>query len=453
MDNNISVESLLKGIQNCSCKRKHEVSIEDVIIEENAISKLSDLLNKYGYKNIFLVYDTNTYNICSEDIEKSLGNEGFNINSMIYEREHELTPDEIALAQLIVNFNPKEDEFIIAVGSGVINDICKYVSYKLNKEYMVIATAPSMDGYASNVSALTLNNLKVTYPANLPKAILADINILKDAPKRMILAGFGDIMGKFSALKDWQLGNIVNDEYLCKEVYDVVNYSVNTVLNEANNIKNRSLSGIKSLMESLVITGIGMAFVGNSRPASGSEHHLSHYIEIQALLGNFEIPLHGEKVACGTVVTQKLREKLISENKDLKESNAYSFSEENWKNDILNKYKEASDEIFHLAHKNNTLSEEYRLKRVKSINENKDKIVQLLSSGPSANEIIDIYDSVGFDYSYSYISNEMLQDAILYAKEIRDRYTISHLLWDLRLLDGYSKEIAKEYEAKEVVSN
>ncbi|MGL5327734.1 MAG: sn-glycerol-1-phosphate dehydrogenase, partial [Peptostreptococcaceae bacterium] len=388
-----------------------------------------------------------------DEINKALENKDFNINSMIYEREHELTPDEKALAELMVNFDPKKDELIIAVGSGVINDICKYVSYKLNKEYMVIATAPSMDGYASNVSALTLNNLKVTYPANLPKAILADINILKNAPERMILAGFGDIIGKFSALKDWQLGHIVNDEYMCKEVYDLVNYSVNTVLNEAQNIKNRTLSGIKSLMDSLVLTGIGMAFVGNSRPASGSEHHLSHYIEIQALLGNFEIPLHGEKVACGTVVTQKLRERLMNENKDLQESTTYKFSEENWKNDILNKYKEASHEIFTLSKKNNTLSEENRLKRVSCINKNKDKIVELLLSGPSAEEIIHIYESVGFDYSYSYISNEMLQDAILYAKEIRDRYTISHLLWDLRLLDEYSKEIVKEYKKEKAMSN
>lgn len=445
MNNNISVESLLKGIQNCSCKRTHEVPIEDVIIEENAIDKLGDLLEKYKYKNLFLVYDSNTYSLCSEKINKALENKNFNINTMTYVREHELTPDENALSEFIVNFNPKEDEFIIAIGSGVINDICKYVSYKLNKEYMVIATAPSMDGYASNVSALTLNNLKVTYPANLPKAILADINILKDAPYRMILAGFGDIMGKFSALKDWQLGHLVNGEYLCKEVYELVNYSVNQVLNEAQNIKNRTAMGIKKLMDSLILTGIGMSFVGNSRPASGSEHHLSHYIEIQALLENFEIPLHGEKVACGTVITQKLRERLINTNKELKENKEFKFSLENWKSDILNKYKEASHEIFSLSEKNDTLSEAKRLKRLASIEANKDAIIELLSSGPSSKDIMDIFDSIELDYGYSYISHEMLEDAILYAKEIRDRYTISHLLWDLRLLPEYSKVIAKEY--------
>lgn len=445
MDKNISVESLLKGITNCSCGKNHKVRIEDVIIEENAIEKLNELLNKYGYKNLFLVYDNNTYDICSEKINKVLSNKGFNINSMTYIRNSELTPDERALSELMVNFNPEQDEFIIAIGSGVINDICKYVSYKLNKEYMIIATAPSMDGYASNVSALTLNNSKVTYPANLPKAILADTNILKDAPTRMILAGFGDIVGKFSALKDWRLGHLVNGEYLCEEIYNLVNYSVNNVLSQAQNIKNRNMDGIKSLMDSLVLTGIGMAFIGNSRPASGSEHHLSHYIEIQSLLGDFQIPLHGEKVACGTVITQKLREKLVNENEELEENKDYVFSLENWKSDILSKYKAASSEILALSNINNTLSESSRLKRINSIMKNKDAIIELLSSGPSSKEIIDIYNSVDFDYRYTFITNEMLQDAILYAKEIRDRYTISHLLWDLRLLDNYSKEIAKEY--------
>ena len=445
MENTISVANLLKGTPNCSCGKSHNVSIKDVIIEENAIDKLGGLINKYNYENLFLVYDTNTHKICSDKINKSLENKGFNINSMTYVREHDLTPDERAISELIENFNPKQDEFIIAVGSGVINDICKYVSYKLNKEYMVVATAPSMDGYASNVSALTLNNLKVTYPANLPKAILADINILKDAPYKMILAGFGDIMGKFSALKDWRLGQLVNNEYVCEEVYNLVNFSINNVLKEAQNIKNRNISGIKSLMDSLVLSGIGMAFIGNSRPASGSEHHLSHYIEIQSLLGNFEIPSHGEKVACGTVLTQRLRERLVKTNKELEESKEYKFSIENWKNDVLNKYKGASHEIFNLSEKNDTLSEVKRLQRLNSIHANKDKIIELLSTGPSAEEIIDIYNSIELSYDYSFISHEMLKDAVLYAKEIRDRYTISHLLWDLRLLDEYSKVIPNEY--------
>lgn len=451
MNNNISIENLLKGIQNCSCERDHNVSIEDVIIKEDAIDCLGELLNKYGYKNLFFVYDNNTYKVCNEKINKALENKGFNINSMTYVRDHELTPDERSLSELMVNFNP-DDEFIIAVGSGVINDICKYASYKLNKPYMVVATAPSMDGYASNVSALTLNNLKVTYPANLPKAIVADIEILKNAPYRMILAGFGDIMGKLSALKDWRLGQIVNNEYVCEEVYDLVNYSINNVLKEAENIKNRNTSGIKSLMDSLVLTGIGMAFIGNSRPASGSEHHLSHYIEIQSLLGNFDIPSHGEKVACGTVLTQRLREQLVNTNKELEESKEYKFNLDNWKNDILSKYKEASNEIFSLCEKNDTLSEAKRLERVNSIHKNKEKIVELLSSGPSSKEIIDIYDSIGLDYDYSFISHEMLPDAVLYAKEIRDRYTISHLLWDLRLLDEYSKVIPNEYYKEKALS-
>ena len=109
---------------------------------------------------------------------------------------------------------------IVAGGSGVINDICKIVANVSNKYYVIVGTAPSMDGYASDGAAMILGGMKETVKAGLPRAIIADTEVLKDAPMEMIKAGYGDIIGKFSALCDWKLATAVNGEYFCQYIYD-----------------------------------------------------------------------------------------------------------------------------------------------------------------------------------------------------------------------------------------
>ena len=108
-----------------------------------------------------------------------------------------------------------EADLIIGVGSGVINDLCKHVSFKNDLAYYIVATAPSMDGYASVGAALILNGMKITLNARPPKAIIADTSVLKDAPIDMLRAGYGDIIGKYSCLNDWKLSHCVNGEYFC----------------------------------------------------------------------------------------------------------------------------------------------------------------------------------------------------------------------------------------------
>ena len=87
--------------------------------------------------------------------------------------------------------------------------------------YIIVATAPSMDGYASDGAAMITGGMKVTYKAGLPRAIIADTEVLCNAPTDMLKAGYGDIIGKFSALNDWKLSRCVNGEYFCNYIYDL----------------------------------------------------------------------------------------------------------------------------------------------------------------------------------------------------------------------------------------
>ena len=167
-----------------------------------------------------------------------------------------------------------------------------------------------MDGYASSGAAMITSGMKVTYSAKVPDGLVADTEVLKDAPIEMIKAGYGDIIGKYSALADWKLSNIVNGEYLCDYIYDLTYDMLNATLPLAEKLLMRDEDSVKTLMEALVGVGIAMAFAGNSRPASGSEHHLSHYFEITGIVDGEEYLPHGIDVAFSTVVTSKSEKKL-----------------------------------------------------------------------------------------------------------------------------------------------
>ena len=201
---------------------------------------------------------------------------------------------------------------IVGIGSGVVSDLCKYVSFETHVPYIIVATAPSMDGYASTGAAMIAEGMKVTYSVGLPKAILAPTEVLQKAPMRMIQAGYGDIIGKFSALNDWKLSQCVNGEYFCPVIYDMTMEQVQRTLRLAEGIQSREEEAVRTLMEALVIVGILMSFATNSRPATGSEHHMSHYFEITGILDGSEYFPHGIDVAYSTVVTAALRERILN---------------------------------------------------------------------------------------------------------------------------------------------
>ncbi|NLB41666.1 MAG: sn-glycerol-1-phosphate dehydrogenase [Clostridiales bacterium] len=433
------INELLKGRKSCHCGLKHECSIDNVIIEKNAINKIPSLLNGYRYKNIVLVADNNTYKVCGQRIYKLLVSSDFNVVNLVYQRDDLLIPNEEAIEELS-NEVSADTDVIIGIGSGVINDLCKYVSFKMNLPYIIVATAPSMDGYASVGAAMIIKNMKITYNAHVPKAIISDTDILKEAPMDLIRAGFGDMVGKLSALNDWKLSNIITDEVICDEVYDLVMNAVRICIYDADGIANLYEESVKRLMEGLVIVGIAKSYMGNSRPASGSEHHLSHFYEVINIMKGKPYFLHGIDVAFSTVVTCALRHKLASsEPIDFE----YSFDGEQWEKNIYNIYGEAAEGVISLQKRLGL----YSNKNFKKITDNWDKIREVLCEVPSYLDIVELIKIVGLNMKsfYDMYDEEMIINSILYAKDLKDRYTLFWLLQDVGLLerasDGFAKDI------------
>lgn len=291
----------------CSCGRKHNIDIKKIITGNGVLGRVSDVVADFRFGRILVISDNNTYEVCGREIEAILNEQSFDVYSYVFRNIHPLIPDEKALGRLIIEID-KKTSLIIAVGSGTINDLTRMVSFKLGIPYVIAGTAPSMDGYASVVSPLIVGGTKVTYQAVYPYAIIADANILKEAPIVMLQAGFGDIIGKLTALADWELSRRLNGEYYCYTTVKVVRTALEKCRNNVKGIIERDEKSILYLMEALILSGIAIGLIGNSRPASGAEHHMAHYWEVDAIRNNVQHPLHGNSVGVGAVVVAMLYE-------------------------------------------------------------------------------------------------------------------------------------------------
>ncbi|HOJ09791.1 MAG TPA: sn-glycerol-1-phosphate dehydrogenase [Clostridiales bacterium] len=297
----LSTQELAGLSFECSCGKKHSVDIKKIIIEKGAINKVPEVAVDFKKGKLFLVADKNTYSVCGKHVDELLKEDGFNLKTFVFNTPHQLSPDASTLGRLLIEIE-LGTSLIIAVGSGVINDMCRYLAYKLGIPFIIVGTAPSMDGYASVVTPTIVDGIKATLGGIYPYAIIGDIDILKDAPMEMLYAGFGDILGKLNALADWDLARQLHGEEYCEICASFVKNALTKCIDNIDGIRNREDEAIKYLMEALVIAGVSMGMFGNSRPASGAEHHFAHYWDEDAIARGEEHPLHGNSVGVGTVV-------------------------------------------------------------------------------------------------------------------------------------------------------
>ena len=439
----------------CECGKTHRVSVSRSVIENDAIKKLPDILQEFGFRKALVIADTNTYQVAGLVVEAVLTEAHFTYKTFVFRVKDDLVPNEAAVGQIFIQVE-EDTDVIVTIGSGTLNDLAKFVSHKIGISSIVVATAPSMDGFASTGAALIVNNLKTSIESASPKAIIGDVNILKKAPMAMIVAGFGDIVGKYSALSDWKLSEAINGEYYCDVNAKMVRNCMEKCINNTDGIKNREDIAIKNLMESLVVTGIAMSFVGNSRPASGSEHHLAHYWEMMFLFEGKQAVLHGTKVGIATVVMAKLHEILSNSTINFVEAihEAKLFDQNQWRKTVVKLYPTSAQEIIGINEKEQRNSIAKRLERITLIENNLDKIMPIIKDVPSAVEIESILNKVGVPVRPKTvgIDEETLVHGILMAKEVRTRYTLLNFLWDIGLLEDLAVRVRDYFDSTPTVA-
>ena len=326
------------------------------------------------------------------------------------------------------------------MGSGVINDCCKVLARAVSRPQMIVGTAPSMDGYASNSSAMLRGGCKVTLVNACPDAIIADTLIMKDAPDRMLWAGLGDMLAKYSALCEWRITNIVNGEYYCEAVAALMRKSLAKIMASAPRLMERDPEVIGAVAEGLVLSGIAMAFAQVSRPASGLEHYFSHLWEMMALDRDLPGELHGLQVGVGTLLTLRLYDDIRRLNPDRAHAEAFiaAFSNERWEQEVRRIFGKAAEAIIRAEHEtihnNDPAGHARRLERI--LAHWKDILRIADEELPPAEDIAAVMSDLGMPMTPEDVgvSRQDAVDALMGSRDIRRKYLTSTLLWDLGVL-------------------
>lgn len=309
----MDIEKLLSGLKYCPCGREHGFDTKLVEIGSGIIAKTGELLDLVAFpKKMLLVADRNTLK-ASEGLTDTLEKSGFKVKLKLYDN---LTLAEMHEVERLQKLSEGVGG-ILAVGSGSICDLCRVAAYRENKEFAIFATAPSMDGFASDTAPIIENGFKLTRQAKQPVAIIGDTKILAAAPEELKAAGFGDMIGKYTALADWKISNILTGEYYCDKIAGLTMEGLEMVTRQAGRISANDEQAAASVMEGLVMSGLAMKLAGSSRPASGAEHVLSHFWECKKLVAGRWPEFHGKKVGVASVIINKLYRKLASENEYL----------------------------------------------------------------------------------------------------------------------------------------
>lgn len=421
--------------ENCSCGKEHKFSSQ-IIIEKGAIKQLPSVLS--GIKSAFIFADKNTYNAAAKDVIDVLEKAGIKTKKYVFANEH-LEPDENSVGLAIMNFDPST-EVVIGAGSGVINDISKIVSNVSHKKYIIVATAPSMDGYASATSSMTVEGLKISLNSKCADVIIGDLDVLCKAPMKMMASGLGDMVAKYISICEWRISNLINGEYYCEDVAKLVRSSLKKCVDNAEGLLNRDENAVKAVFEGLVICGAAMKFAGVSRPASGIEHYLSHIWDMRGAEFKTPVEFHGIQCAVGTFISfglyEKLKKIIPDKQKALAYANSFDFSK--WSEQMRSFLGKGAEAMIALEEKEQKYDLQKHQKRLDVILEKWDDILKIIDDELiPVSELEKLFDLLSLPKTMNEIGieDEILPMTFKSAKDIRDKYVLPRLCWDLGILD------------------
>lgn len=434
-----SLDTLIaKGGHECACGRRHEMAMDFLRIGPGAVQSIPEAIKAVGGSKPFIVCDVNTKAAAWSFVEPVLKSAGIEYTLYCFPMEH-VEPDEHAVGSLTMAYDPSCD-CVMGIGSGVINDCCKVLCHAIGKKQLIVGTAPSMDGYASNSSSMIRERIKVSLYNAAPAAIICDIDIIKNAPMRMLWAGFGDMLAKYIALCEWRISNLVTGEYYCENIAGLMRESLRKIVANAPGLKNRDPEAVQATVEGLVLSGVAMSYAGISRPASGLEHYFSHLWEMMALDRGTPYELHGIQVGVGTLITLKLYDQIrnLKPDRAVAETFINSFTNEEWEAMIRDIFGKAADTVIHqehtVFHKNDKARHAARLEKI--INGWSEIQRFMAEELPETAKIEAMMKDLGMPMTPADInvSREDTEKAFIGSRDIRDKYLSSSMLWDMGLL-------------------
>jgi len=368
--------------------KAENVIIPKVVIEKGALQQITSYVKKRNFSKLVLVVDENTKSVAGHALESLLENEEnlVTIVELKPNQHGQVIANEETLVQLLVEM-PNDTHAILAIGSGTIHDVVRFVSYKMNIPFISVPTAASVDGFTSKGAPLIFRGFKETIQTASPLAVFVDIDVLKTAPQKMTAAGFGDMIGKYTSLLDWKISHLIAHEPYNKLAATITKKSLEACVKYVQQIAANEDDGLKILMQSLIESGLVMLVLDFSRPASGSEHHLSHYWEMELLKNDEKQLLHGAKVGVALAI-------------------------------IIDLYKQfvANFEIDHM-------SSNYMY--IEHVREHWPNIKEMINELPNGNEVRSLLQEVGGPATSKELNipDQLVRDSLNEAYHLRDRCT------------------------------
>ncbi len=282
------------------------VTTKSLRIERSLAGMEDALVGELGFgQNLAVVSDVTTHAVLGERVERALGGK-YRVTSLVL--PDGVHPDGETAS--LVQAGTTQADALIAIGSGTVNDLCKYASAQAGKPYAVFATAPSMNGYTSVNAAITMHGHKLSLAAHAPVGAFFDLSILAAAPARLVRAGLGDSLCRTTAQADWLLSHLLLDQPYRELPYDLLRDDEDALFSESAALVRGDVAAIERLVRTLILSGFGTAIVGHSKPASQGEHLISHYIDMFAEPAR-PLIYHGEQVGVTTLSMARLQERML----------------------------------------------------------------------------------------------------------------------------------------------
>ena len=435
---------------SCGCGKKHVCDVKKLIIEKGALASLPSLLYEAGAEKPFLIMDENTKKAAGDTVSDILKNAGILFSSYVYETTEPLAPTEETFGRVMMFWDPSCD-CIVAVGSGVINDVSKLVSRVSGRPYILVLTAPSMDGMVSPTSSMDVQSLKVSLPSAAVHSVVADIDVLTHAPRRMILAGFGDMLAKYISVTEWKLSHIITGEYYCEKIASLLQSALQQVFDAAPRLLSGDEEAIRILTDGLLLAGCAMAYAGVTRPASGMEHYISHIIDMRHLVFGTPADLHGIQAGIGTLYTLKLYEEIEKIDAiDIAKAERYAaaFDYDEWSKTLRAFVGKSAESMIALEAKERKYDKASHKARIKKIAEKWPELRSVMKEMlPPSQKIEDTMKGLGMPLRLTElgVAPRDIPTLVKCTKDIRDKYVGTRLLWDIGELDDILQKVSENY--------
>ena len=275
----------------CVCGREHTLETKKVVVEDNALSHFEEYMEELGLTGRrTVVYDEITWKLTEGRHMKADQNIVLDPNG--------LRAEDVQIEKMMEQLD--KPEVLVAVGAGTIMDFGRYPAYKLGIPFVAIPTLASSDGFTANICSAILNGQKKSTPMCAPVLVVADLDIIKGAPKRLIASGINDILAKYISLADWRISHLVDGEYYCPMVAELAEHALKLMRDAADKYAATGEADHEAMTMAQMESGLTMQLLDHSRAASGAEHLMAHIVEMHPPRLEKAEGIHGECVGVGT---------------------------------------------------------------------------------------------------------------------------------------------------------